>query len=192
MPNRVQTAIDLLRQALGYSKRHNQPARAHRIRKGIDDLTPTPPPPPPPPATKTIYPAITAARQQSHNGPQFGTGECMMRVRMCYGRPSIGDFDGDGSADAEDGWKAAHVKHGPNVPSKRGYPVFWTGGSNDNGHVAIAAGEGMCWSTDIRRPGFFDFVPITEIRDKWGLTYVGWAEDLAGVPLDPAVEVPVS
>lgn len=189
MANRVQKAIDLLRGALRYSRTHDQPARAHRIRKGIDDLTPPPPPPPP---TKTIYPAIIAARSQSHEGPQFGVDECLMRVRECYGIASAGDFDGDGDADAWDGWQRARLKHRTTAVAliPRGFPVFWQGGSNGHGHVAISAGNGFVWSTDIERPGFFDYVPITQIHDQWGLTLVGWTGDLNGVTITPSKEIP--
>jgi hypothetical protein len=65
----------------------------------------------------------------------------------------------------------------------RGYPVFWSGGSAGHGHIAIAAGDGACWSTDIRRPGYFDRVPIDEIRTAWGLTLLGWTTDLNGEPV---------
>ena len=60
-------------------------------------------------------------------------------------------------------------------------PVFWEGGSASHGHIAISAGNGFCWSTDIRRTGFMDRVPIDEIHAKWGLTLLGWTEDINGV-----------
>jgi hypothetical protein len=56
-----------------------------------------------------------------------------------------------------------------------------TGGSHGYGHIAISVGGGKCWSTDIQRPGYFDLVPVTRIHDAWGLTFVGWSEDVDGV-----------
>lgn len=138
------------------------------------------PPPPPPPFHFT---AIMHARRQSIDGPPFGVGECLMRVRMCYGIAPAGDFDGDGDADAMDAWERAHFRHRDLNPTAipRGVPVFWSGGSHGHGHVAIATGDGKCWSTDILRPGMFDLVPISDIHAKWGLLLLGWTEDLNGV-----------
>jgi len=128
--------------------------------------------------------AIARAQFQSVHGPQFGKGECMMRTRMLYDAPAVGDFDGDGSPDAEDGWKFAQFKHpfdGHYDAVPRGVPFWWSGGSNDNGHVAPTAGSGTCWSTDIKRTGFYDFVTLATIHEKWGLIPLGWSEDIAGV-----------
>lgn len=127
--------------------------------------------------------ALERAAAQSKNGPTFGKDQCLMRTRALYGAPAIGDFDGDGAADAEDGWKATQHKHPTTVPTgiPAGVPVWWGGGSGDHGHVAISAGAGMCWSTDIERTGRYDLVPITRIRDRWGLPLLGWSEDINGV-----------
>lgn len=62
-----------------------------------------------------------------------------------------------------------------------GVPVFWKGGSAGAGHVAIADGNGNVWSTDIRRDGKVDLVPIGEIHAQWGLVYLGWLDELNGV-----------
>lgn len=122
------------------------------------------------------YPPIEAARAQSHSGPPFGEGQCLMRVRLCYG---VDARDGD----AITAWRNAVHKHPETNPNRipRGYPVFYAGG--DHGHVAISAGDGMCWSTDSNRVGFFDHVPITQPITQWGKTLLGWTEDLNGVNL---------
>jgi hypothetical protein len=139
--------------------------------------------------------AAARAAYQSAHGPQFGTGQCMMRNRLLVDAPAIGDYDKDGSADAEDGWKFAKRKH----PTTRvndipgGCFVWWGGGSRDNGHVAFAPVErpGYCWSTDIERAGYFDLVPIGLIAAKWGLPLLGWSEDIDGVPVyDPSARQP--
>jgi hypothetical protein len=129
--------------------------------------------------------AAARAAYQSAHGPKFGTGECMLRNRLLVDAPAIGDYDGDGMADAEDGWKFAKRKH----PTTRvndipgGCFVWWGGGSHDNGHVAFAPIEkpGYCWSTDIERAGYFDLVPIGRITAEWGLPLRGWSEDIDGV-----------
>jgi hypothetical protein len=129
--------------------------------------------------------AQARARYQSAHGPQFGRGQCMQRCRELVDAPAIGDYDGDGDPDAEDGWKYAKHKHPTNNPAEipGGCYAWWKGGSNDNWHVAYADPDarGQCWSTDIERTGYFDLVPITLIHQKWGLTLVGWSEDIDGV-----------
>lgn len=121
--------------------------------------------------------ALAVCANQSAHGPRFGTGECLRQVRTAYGVPS------DGTPDAATAWLRAKAKHAApadlaTIP--RGAVLFWTGGTHGFGHVAIAAGHGMMWSTDIRRPGYFDLVPIADVARLWRLTFVGWAEDVDG------------
>jgi cell wall-associated NlpC family hydrolase len=171
---RWQRALDLLRKI-----RHaSTGTKRDRAQAAIDatKAIPAPKPPPPVKVDPLIFPAIIAARTQSQHGPAFGVGECLMRVHDCYG---IGALFPDAAA----AWAGAKVKHHTSDPTAipRGYPVWWTGGSKGFGHVAISAGNGMCWSTDILRPGFFDLVAIDRIRTQWGLALVGWSEDVNGV-----------
>ncbi|QLQ11194.1 MAG: hypothetical protein HZY75_13425 [Nocardioidaceae bacterium] len=111
---------------------------------------------------RTPQQAIAAAAQQASDGPRFEVGTCLMQVRECY----------DVAArypDAATAWEHARqqVTRDPNeIP--RGVPVWWTGGAKGHGHVAISLGKGMCWSTDIKRPGYFDRVPIADIGKRWG------------------------
>lgn len=122
-------------------------------------------------------PAIETARTRSESRtPTSEAGMCLREVRECFGV-------GPGASDAIGAWNAAEHKHHETDPHKipRGVPVFWAGGSAGHGHIAISTGFAKCWSTDIRRSGFFDRVPITEIHEKWGLTLLGWTEDLNGV-----------
>lgn len=142
--------------------------------------------------TNTPAQAISAAAKQSQSGPRSSVGMCLKMVRTCY------DV-GAKSLDAAGAWTAAEHKHktskATDIPA--GAPVFWTGGSEHHGHIAISTGAGWCWSTDIKRPGYFDHVPIDQIRDDWGLTLVGWTNDLNGVtvytpPTPPKPTKPVS
>lgn len=123
------------------------------------------------------------ARQESQAPSRDWTGWCAVFTRTAFGAPAIGDFDGDGAADAEDVWKAAKHKHPTSNPADipRGVPVFWSGGSADNGHAAVSAGNGLMWSTDIKRAGQVDLVPIDDVRRKWGMKLLGWSEDINGV-----------
>jgi hypothetical protein len=123
------------------------------------------------------HPIRTARTRSRSNTPTSAPGFCLREVRECYGVAA-------GAMDAADAWAEAEHKHHETDAATfpRGVPIFWTGGSHGHGHIAIATGyDGMCWSTDIRRPGYFDHVPIEEIADKWGLVLVGWTEDLNGV-----------
>lgn len=161
--SRVRRALRLLRDALPWNRKH-RPARAARIEKARHDLTPPPKP----------YPAVMAAREQSLHGPEAAPGMCLQMVRECYGIPAK-------EPDAAHAWVNAQKPHRGDTNPPRGFPVFWTGGSHNFGHVAISAGDGWVWSTDIKRAGFFNIVPLTLIAERWGLKYAGWTEDLNGV-----------
>lgn len=127
---------------------------------------------------RTPAEALAAAAKQSREGPRFGLNECKKQTRLLYGVPS------DGTPSAAAAWKAAeHTHPGPLTLSEvpRGALVWWTGGKDGFGHVALYAGAGLVWSTDIGRPGMFDLVPVSRISQAWGLTLVGWSEDIDGV-----------
>lgn len=179
---RLEKILDLLAKRLRYARAHRQPDKARRARAAQDDLTPP---------VVIIFPGVRAARAQSRSGgfpgiggPNPGAGWCLKMVRLCYGIAAVAE-------DATAAWVMAKRKHRTTDPESipRGYPVFWLGGSSGHGHVAISAGNGMCWSTDIKRSGFFDLVSIASIHDAWGLTLVGWTGDLNGaeVPAEKAL-----
>lgn len=71
-----------------------------------------------------------------------------------------------------------------------GVPLYWSGGKY--GHVALSAGNGWCWSTDIRRRGKVDRVRISLIHQRWGLAYLGWCESINGVRVYPPTAPTVS
>jgi hypothetical protein len=131
--------------------------------------------------------AIKAAKAQAQNGPKFGTGLCLQRVRICFEVAAL-------YSDASAAWRNAKKKHPTSdfneIP--RGVPIFWTGGPSGHGHVAIATGDGECWSTDIRRGGYFSKVPIGEIAAKWGHKFEGWTEDINGVTVYTPPKKPVT
>lgn len=129
--------------------------------------------------------ALAAALTESNRPSRDWTGMCMRFTRMMYGVAAVGDYDGDGDADAVDGWKSAKRKHPTKDPYDipRGVPVFWRGGPKGYGHAAISVGGGQMWSTDIQRRGKVDLAPIAEVERKWGLELLGWAEDINGVTL---------
>jgi hypothetical protein len=85
-------------------------------------------------------------------------------------------------ADAEDGWKkepkwARHFDRNPPI----GRPVYYSGGSNDNGHRALSGGKQNIRSTDAGGTGVTATVPLDWPEKEWGLTYVGWSDTMDGV-----------
>jgi hypothetical protein len=136
---------------------------------------------------RTPAQAAAACARQSTRGPSFGIGECKLRVRLAYNVPS------DGSPSAAVAWTRTQYRHPvpadlASIPD--GALLWWTGGSHGFGHVAIKWGTvrgadgrfaAACWSTDLRRAGRFDRVPVADVHARWGLTLAGWSEDIDGV-----------
>lgn len=119
-------------------------------------------------------------------------GMCQAQVRAWFGAASVGDFDGDGAADAEDGWKSEprDRRHSDRNPP-RGVPVSFLGGARDNGHRAISLGNGRIRSTDFDsttrryRSGVVGTGTLDEVAKAMGVTYAGWSETIDGemIPL---------
>lgn len=127
--------------------------------------------------------ALAVARATKVNKVGF----CQMYVTGYYNALAAGDFDGDGAADAEDGWKkepgsARHTDRQGRV----GYPAAFLGGSHDNGHRAIFCGPGRVRSTDFSSvtkrytPGVVGEGTVAEVEAAMGVTYVGWSETING------------
>lgn len=68
-------------------------------------------------------------------------------------------------------------------PPPRGAWCWWT--SPTHGHVALSAGEGMIWSTDVHGPRTVGKVHMDYPVNQWGHTYAGWS-DWYGVRFDVA------
>jgi hypothetical protein len=139
----------------------------------------------------TVYTREEAAArslQQNVNVPDT----CQLVTRTWLGAPSAGDFDGDGAADAEDGWKkepqaARHYDRRPPL----GSPVTYLGGSHDNGHRALSLGPDKSGvyhirSTDGGGRGRVATVPLDWPEKTWGLNYVGWSDTCDGFPIKPS------
>lgn len=114
----------------------------------------------------------------------FDEGRCLVFVRTMFGVAAR-----DPSASAA--WQLAKFKHpvrsGAQTP--RGAPVYWTGGSEGNGHIAIATGNGNCWSSDAGGSGIVAKVNIDDLTERWSaLQFQGWAEDVNGVRVFDAAD----
>lgn len=117
---------------------------------------------------RAIEALVRCAAEHAH-GAAVWHNLCLAFCNTELGTPHLGGT-------ALEAWTRAGRAHQHgwyNPPA--GVPVFWGGGS---GHVAIADGHGNVWSTDIRRSGLVDLVPIGEIHSKWGKPYLGWADVL--------------
>jgi len=133
---------------------------------------------------RTPSQALHAAMLTVNNVPRT----CQFVTRGWLDAPSAGDFDGDGAADAEDGWKKeppSARRFDRNPPA--GYPVTYLGGSEDNGHRALSAGRinGVTHirSTDAGGTGRVATVPLDFPEKEWGLNYAGWSTTMDGVPI---------
>jgi hypothetical protein len=108
-------------------------------------------------------------------------GFCQGQVTIWYDTNPVGDFDGNGRANAVDGWESepAQFKHTDRKPPF-GVPVAYVGGSHGDGHRAISLGDGTIRSTDAGGPGIVATVPLDWPEKTWGLKYVGWSESMNG------------
>jgi hypothetical protein len=101
----------------------------------------------------------------------FGYGQCLKFSRMCAQAPG-GVYDADAS------WAGAKYRHTNSTPPRGTFPHFAGG---NHGHVTVSEGGGWCWTTDYRRYGRVDLVPISYIVHNWGMPLRGWTEDINGV-----------
>ncbi|MEU8779867.1 peptidase M23, partial [Streptomyces sp. NPDC048606] len=81
-----------------------------------------------------------------------------------------------GVVDAITHWRTmpAHMKHAGSRDIPPGALMYWDT-NGPFGHVSVYLGDGMIISNDIRRIGYVDIVPASEIESKWGSKYLGWA-----------------
>lgn len=103
--------------------------------------------------------------------PTWTPGMCGQFCAAMYGYPASGYV----SAYAQ--WVAVPtaLKHARSSDAPPGALYFWSGGPGGHGHVAVAVGDGSCWSIDIAGAGRVARVPYSQITQQWGLPYLGWA-----------------
>lgn len=140
--------------------------------------------------------AIRYVRGLARRNVAIPAGECLLQVRKAFDPdiPALGDYDGDGAADAEDAYKRARadgtfhpITSTTRVP--RGAVVLWGGGSSDNGHAAIGTGYGAGNDTVVWSPGIpsdathWRKVTVRSITWGWGLPLLGYTTSLNGHPI---------
>lgn len=123
---------------------------------------------------------LTAAEAIARARAQVGTID-LARKGMCLkvsrSWPLVDSFYTDASA----GWRGADFRHPGNRNPPSGAFAWWTGGPEEDGHVAISDGGGFVISTDWDngyRAGALNRVSINELTRRWGLPYEGWSEDI--------------
>ncbi|KJY23120.1 hypothetical protein ADK94_03845 [Streptomyces sp. XY593] len=114
--------------------------------------------------------AIAAAREEARSGPKKWYQMCLAFTSVAYG------WSSSGVPYAIDHYREmpTSMKHDKDRNPPPGALMYWDTGQRA-GHVAVYLGGGEIASNDIRRPGYIDVVPATEIESKWGATYLGWA-----------------
>ena len=124
--------------------------------------------------TRTPTQAIAFARDESKGPTRNWNNLCLQFVRTCYRVPPR-------EPNARLGWANAKKRHktsnAASIPA--GVPVWWNT-KTTNDHVAISAGNGMCYSTDVPR-GKVGLIGINDLSKRWGATLLGWSEDINGV-----------
>lgn len=131
-----------------------------------------------------VYGPALVKKAKAQVGRRAYSSMCQAFCVITSGIDAKGDFDGDGDADAVDGWKKAKAR-GKVVEAKdirslndipAGTLAYWTGGSRGYGHVAITIGGGKIVSTDAPAWGTIGIVGIDFIAAKWrnNLKFVGY------------------
>lgn len=129
--------------------------------------------------------AVQAARvflDQKTNRP----GYCLQEVRQAYGIPAK-------YGDAATAWRYAIGKHKDDRTPPLGAPVFFTGGSEGHGHVAIFI-HYRARSTDVGGAGIMGTASLEWFESHWNMEYVGWAEGFNSVRipgLPPPAPAPI-
>lgn len=121
-------------------------------------------------------------RALAANGSANTPGMCQAWTRAIIGVDAVGDVDGDGDADAIDGWKSEPEasKHYFDRNPPGGVSVAFSGGVNGFGHRAVSIGNGRIVSTDAGGKGRVAIVTIGWIESNWGMKYLGWSTTMSG------------
>jgi hypothetical protein len=109
--------------------------------------------------------------------------QCLGFVRAAYALPALG------YPDASTAWDG--TLHRGTGTAPRGALLWWTGGSEGHGHVAISNGDGHCYSTDFGAAGYVGdgrirLIPIENVAKQSSCVYRGWSRDYGGNIFLPA------
>lgn len=121
---------------------------------------------------RTWREALAFLTKLQRYGAPFKPNECKQRTRFdAYG------YGSDGSKDATEAWsRTRHRFHGRWIP---GAFIWWTGGSEGHGHVALCGyRKGYIRTVDYPREGHWNTTTVAELERAWPL--IKWA----GMSLD--------
>lgn len=147
----------------------SQPTAPQPVRRASTVARREPQRPSLPAAPRTAAETVQAAEASTYNVP----GQCLGWSREQADVPSLYDA-------ASTAWEHASGRHPGDPAPPAGAAVYWTGGSNGYGHVAISLGNGLVRSSDGAGQGVVGTVPLGKITEEWGLDYAGWASSING------------
>lgn len=103
---------------------------------------------------------------------------------LAYVKTAFSAFGATGDT-AWKAWNATKFKHTDDLPIGVYVPI-WFSGYKGLGHASILYkrpdGQISIWTTPLSKKPFADvYMSIGEIERRYGVTYVGWSEDIAGV-----------
>lgn len=124
-----------------------------------------------------------AQRARESVGRPNVIGMCQAFTRGIFGQDAVGDVDGDGDADAVDGWKSEPLSARHTGPAPEGVPGAWSGGSRGFGHRATSIGNDRWVSTDAPVTGRIGVVNTAWFKENWGMDYLGWSTTMSGEPI---------
>lgn len=110
------------------------------------------------------------ALKTASNTSKWRVGYCDNFVANMWGESA------SGYTDAIANWNASPGKvtgsQAVLAPAPAGALYYWGGG---HGHVALSAGDGTVYSTDIGGAGTVTRVPVQKITLDWNKPFLGWA-----------------
>jgi hypothetical protein len=130
-----------------------------------------------PMASRTPQEAVAAMQLLHTDNVNVGVGECLHTCRTAWGLPG-------GSPSAAAQWESIPASHKHSGPAPLGAPIFWTGGSEGFGHIALSNGKGSVWSTDLPVNAHVGLVSVDQVIRSWpNHRLAGWASMLEGYDL---------
>lgn len=133
-------------------------------------------------STDAAVQSVQQAAAMANNGVLFGVGTCLAFVRSVLGFATDPVTASDGAAPtAADAWnQVPQAERFGDANPPAGVPVYWLGGSQGDGHVALSAGNGQVYSTDFGPNGYVGdgrvhLTSIAIINGDSSLHYQGWS-----------------
>lgn len=123
---------------------------------------------------RSVEETLRAARRESLRPSRSYEGLCLMFVRQMWGVAAL-------HPNAITAWDECPPEHRHSGTAPPGAPIVWEVGQH--GHVAVALGHGVCWTTDLLRRGKVDCAASALVGTRWRARRLGWMSQLNGVVL---------